>query len=114
MRRGPLQVAFLIAVASAFFLLILTARRLGCSSEVASPVPRTSSISTAGIARAIGNAPSPTRSLCSAAALRRRYLLEPDRLPVGLPGIASEPLHLTFATASVDELLTNCCARAAA
>ena len=112
MRRGPIQVAFLISVASAFFLLILTARRLGCSSEVASPVPRTSSISKAGIARAIGNAPSPTRSLCSAAALRRRYLLEPDRLPVGLPGIASEPLHLTFATASVDELLTNWAAHA--
>ena len=37
----------------------------------------------------------------------RRYLLDATKLPTGLPGTPDEPLHLTFATASVDELLRN-------
>jgi hypothetical protein len=38
---------------------------------------------------------------------RSRFLLDRTALPRGLPGEHDEPLHLTFATASVDELLTN-------
>ena len=37
----------------------------------------------------------------------KKYLLRTEALPAGLPGSAGEPLHLTFATSSVDELLTN-------
>ena len=35
------------------------------------------------------------------------YILQPELLPSGLPGRKEDPIHLTFATASVDELLTN-------
>lgn len=41
------------------------------------------------------------------ARLKRRYLLTRHLLPAGVPGAGDEPLHLTFATASVDELLSN-------
>ena len=43
----------------------------------------------------------------AAARATQRYLLQPERLHASLPGAAHQPLHLTFATASVEELLTN-------
>ncbi|KAL1530526.1 hypothetical protein AB1Y20_001427 [Prymnesium parvum] len=36
-----------------------------------------------------------------------RLILPIEALPAGLPGLPSDPIFLTFATASVDELLTN-------
>ena len=46
------------------------------------------------------------------ARLKRQFLLNPHLLPAGVPGSPGEPLHLTFATASVDELLGNWAAHA--
>ena len=55
--------------------------------------------------RTDGTRSPPPPSPC--AERRSIYELQPHLLPRGLPGAADEPLHLTFATASVDELLSN-------
>jgi hypothetical protein len=54
-------------------------------------------------------APTPVSAAsgCSERAPAGTFVLEREALPRGLPGEGMEPIHLTFATASVHELLVN-------
>ena len=58
-------------------------------------------------AAAQGGAAQSQSRLCTKRSRRSRYILDAASLPTGIPGAPDEPLHVTFATASVDELLRN-------
>lgn len=105
-RLAPVFVASL-----GLLLLLLQTQRwqslLGCAQYYASqpqPIirpPPPSKVQQQALAR-------PGRCARNGGARQRaRYELEAAALPRGLPGGPADPLHLTFATASVDELLAN-------
>jgi hypothetical protein len=83
-----------VALAALGALLLLEGRSLlfGCA-----PAPRRAAAPPPPLPTPPAACPPP----------RSRFLLDRTALPRGLPGEHDEPLHLTFATASVDELLTN-------
>ena len=87
------------AVASLCLLFVLQAwwQQIGCAQT-----------SSTGLSSRFKSLPAPPLAPpCTPQALRRRFQLTATLLPTGLPGREDEPIHLTFATASVDELLTN-------
>ena len=84
-------------------VLLLTAQRhfTYCASHAVTTLVHTQP------SPAFASAPPPSPPAPCARRRASRYVLQRERLPLGLPGSSGEPLHLTFATASVDELLTN-------
>ncbi len=97
LRCAPLVVSGLGVV------LLLTAQRhfTYCASHAVTTLVHTQP------SPAFASAPPPSPPAPCARRRASRYVLQRERLPLGLPGSSGEPLHLTFATASVDELLTN-------
>ena len=71
------------------------------------PPPSPPSASSSSSRPGSGSSETSCSHETAAARAARRYLLQPERLHASLPGAPHEPLHLTFATSSVEELLTN-------